>query len=136
MAEKSAPPGDDGSASASEKPTAETATAEASADAPPQSASDGGSPSTAATQDKPSSVFSDAVYACDRQYAIVLAQLMTNNEREKVYAWIERSVPRQRSLQFSVWGRDPGFIFFFFNSETYLSTSTYSIILIICIDMK
>lgn len=37
------------------------------------------------------SVFSDAVYTCDRQYAIVLAQLMTNNERERVYAWIERS---------------------------------------------
>jgi len=98
MAEKAAdsrtksapPPGDDGTAaSVAEKPTAETAGTSAA------DALQSGRPSTAAALDNLPSVFSDAVYACDRQYAIVLAQLMSNNEREKVYAWIERSVPLQ-----------------------------------------
>lgn len=39
---------------------------------------------------EPLSVFSDETYACDRDYAIVLAQLMSNKDREKVYKWIER----------------------------------------------
>lgn len=39
---------------------------------------------------EPLSVFSDESYACDRQYAIVLAQLMSVKERDKVYKWIER----------------------------------------------
>lgn len=38
------------------------------------------------------SVFANAAYACDRQYAIVLAQLMAPKDREKVYSWIERYV--------------------------------------------
>lgn len=40
--------------------------------------------------DEPLSVFSNAAYACDRQYAIVLAQLMTTKDREKTYTWIGR----------------------------------------------
>ncbi|XP_050426761.1 uncharacterized protein LOC126837063 [Adelges cooleyi] len=36
------------------------------------------------------SPFSKEAYVCDRQYAIVLAQLISVNEREKVYKWIER----------------------------------------------
>jgi len=39
---------------------------------------------------EPLTVFSDESYACDRQYAIVLAQLMSVKERAKVYTWIER----------------------------------------------
>lgn len=37
-----------------------------------------------------SSVFSNEAYVCDRQYAIVLAQLIALKDREKVYKWIER----------------------------------------------
>lgn len=36
------------------------------------------------------SELSNEVYNCDRQYAIVLAQLMSNKDREKVYKWLER----------------------------------------------
>lgn len=39
---------------------------------------------------EPLTVFSDESYACDRQYAIVLAQLVSVKERAKVYTWIER----------------------------------------------
>jgi len=39
---------------------------------------------------EPLTVFSDESYACDRQYAIVLAQLVSVKERVKVYTWIER----------------------------------------------
>lgn len=39
---------------------------------------------------EPLSDFSDEMYACNRDYAIVLAQLMSNKDREKVYKWIER----------------------------------------------
>lgn len=39
---------------------------------------------------EPLSAFSDETYACDRDYAIVLAQLMSNKDRDKVYKWIER----------------------------------------------
>lgn len=38
----------------------------------------------------PLSVFSNEAYLCDRQYAIVLAQLISLKDREKVYKWIER----------------------------------------------
>lgn len=43
--------------------------------------------------DEPLSVFSNAAYACDRQYAIVLAQLMNTKDREKTYTWIGRLGP-------------------------------------------
>lgn len=36
------------------------------------------------------STFSNEVYVCDRQFAIALAQLITVNEREHVYKWLER----------------------------------------------
>ncbi|XP_026819921.1 uncharacterized protein LOC113558626 [Rhopalosiphum maidis] len=39
---------------------------------------------------EPLTAFSDESYACDRQYAIVLAQLMSVKERDKVYTWIDR----------------------------------------------
>lgn len=39
---------------------------------------------------EPLTLFSDEAYACDRQYAIVLAQLISIGDREKVYKWIER----------------------------------------------
>ncbi|XP_025191030.1 uncharacterized protein LOC112591430 [Melanaphis sacchari] len=39
---------------------------------------------------EPLTAFSDESYACDRQYAIVLAQLMSVKERNKVYTWIDR----------------------------------------------
>ncbi|XP_022174080.1 uncharacterized protein LOC111036378 [Myzus persicae] len=39
---------------------------------------------------EPLTVFSDESYVCDRQYAIVLAQLMSVKERVKVYTWIQR----------------------------------------------
>lgn len=42
------------------------------------------------TAEEPPSVFSNAAYACDRQYAIVLAQLMNTKDREKTYTWIRR----------------------------------------------
>jgi len=41
---------------------------------------------------EPISVFSNESYANDRQYAIVLAQLIEKQHREKVYKWIERYV--------------------------------------------
>lgn len=34
--------------------------------------------------------FSHEKYACDRQYAVTLAQLMASKDREKVYRWVER----------------------------------------------
>lgn len=40
--------------------------------------------------DDPMSELSNEVYNCDRQYAIVLAQLMAIKDREKVYKWLER----------------------------------------------
>lgn len=41
---------------------------------------------------EPSSEFSDDAYQCDRQYAIVLAQLMSKKYRLKIYKWIERFI--------------------------------------------
>lgn len=41
---------------------------------------------------EPPSEFSDDAYQCDRQYAIVLAQLMSKKYRLKVYKWIEKLV--------------------------------------------
>lgn len=38
----------------------------------------------------PVSLFSDEAYACDRQYVIVLAQLISISDRIKIYKWIER----------------------------------------------
>lgn len=34
--------------------------------------------------------FSNEKYACDRQFAVTLAQLMAAKDREKVYRWVER----------------------------------------------
>lgn len=45
---------------------------------------------TNAVPNEPLSAFSDEAYSCDRDYAIMLAQLMANKDREKVYKWIER----------------------------------------------
>jgi len=39
---------------------------------------------------EPMSAFSNESYANDRQYAIVLAQLMEKQHREKAYKWIEK----------------------------------------------
>jgi len=38
------------------------------------------------------STSSDESYVNDRQYAIVLAQMMESQHREKVYKWIERYI--------------------------------------------
>lgn len=43
-----------------------------------------------ASAEEQSAVFSEESYVCDRQYAIVLAQLMAVKEREKVYRWIDK----------------------------------------------
>lgn len=39
---------------------------------------------------EPLTLFSDEAYACDRQNAIVLAQLISVSDREKVYKWIKK----------------------------------------------
>lgn len=57
---------------------------------PAESAVPGEGTSVAGDTKKPQSVFSDESYACDRQYAIVLAQFITCRDREKVHAWIKR----------------------------------------------
>ena len=75
------------------EPTSALAEAPVAEDAMPKQQS---SPTADLAEKKPSAViepltvFSDESYACDRQYAIVLAQLMSVKERAKVYTWIER----------------------------------------------
>lgn len=44
---------------------------------------------TAAEDNEPTD-FSDESYVCDRQYAIMLTQLMAIKDREKAYKWIQR----------------------------------------------
>lgn len=52
--------------------------------------SDQNQPVEKLSADDPLSELSNEVYNCDRQYAIVLAQLMAIKDREKVYKWLER----------------------------------------------